>query len=74
MERARKLQQEGDIQLALHQVDFVIKGTQDTSKRKEALLLKAELLSARAEAENNFIAKNIFLSGVKTAGQEAASL
>lgn len=59
IERARELQKEGDIQLALHVVDFAIKGTDDTSKRQEALLLKADLLDTRASSVQNFIAGNI---------------
>ncbi len=74
MERARKLQQEGNVQLALHMADFAAKGAKDTPKRKEALLLKAELLDARAEAEVNTIAKNIMLVGAEQAEQEANSL
>ena len=74
MERARKLQQEGNVQLALHMADFAVKGAKDTPKRKEALLLKAELLDARAEAEVNSIARNIMLVGAEQAEQEANSL
>ena len=72
--QARKLQQEGKIQLALHVVDFAVKGARDTTKHKEALLLKAELLDARAEAEVNTIARNIMLVGAEEAEQEANSL
>lgn len=74
IDHARKLQQEGDIQLALHLADFVIKGTENVSKRKEALLLKAQLLDARAGAETNSIAKNILLVGAEAAEHEASSL
>jgi alkyl sulfatase BDS1-like metallo-beta-lactamase superfamily hydrolase len=71
---AKKLQQEGEIQLALNVVDFAIKGAKDTAKRKAALLLKAELLDARAEAEVNTIASNIMLVGAEEAEQEANAL
>ncbi|MGB2854405.1 MAG: alkyl sulfatase dimerization domain-containing protein, partial [Dehalococcoidia bacterium] len=74
IERTRKLQQEGKIQLALHLTDFIIKGTEDAPKRKEALLLKAELLDARAEAETNSIARNILLVGAEAAEQEAIAM
>jgi len=74
VERARRLQQEGNTQLALHLANFVVKATQERSKRKEALLLEAELLDARAIAETNLIARNIFLVGAEAAEQEAASL
>ena len=74
IERTRKLQQEGKIQLALHLADLVIKGTEDAPKRKEALLLKAELLDARAEAETNAIARNILMVGAEAAEQEASAM
>jgi len=59
IERARELQRKGDIQLALHVIDFAIRGTDDASKRQDALLLKADLLDARASSVQNFIAGNI---------------
>ena len=59
IERARELQQKGNIQLALHLLDFAIGGSDDASKRKEASLLKADLLDARANSIQNFIAGNI---------------
>lgn len=74
LERARELQRGGNVQLALHLADFVAKGTEDAGKRKEALLLKAELLDARADAETNLIARNIFLGGAEVAEDEAAAL
>jgi len=43
IDHAKKLQQEGEIQLALNVIDFAVKGAKDTAKRKAALLLKAEL-------------------------------
>ncbi len=66
LERASRLQQEGRIQLALHLVDSVADGTESDSKRKEALLLKASLLDARADAEPSYIARNIFRDGAKS--------
>ncbi len=74
VERARVLQQEGKTQLALHLVDLAVKGTEEGARRKEALLLEAELLDARAAAETNLIARNIFLVGAEAAEQEASSL
>jgi alkyl sulfatase BDS1-like metallo-beta-lactamase superfamily hydrolase len=70
----RELHRKGNTQLALHMADFVIKGSQDTAKRKEALLLKAELLKAKAEAEPSYIARNIFRAGTTLAKQEADKL
>ena len=57
--RAHQLQQDGDIQLALHLTDFVIKGSEDGTRRNEAIRLKADLLDARAADTQNFIAVNI---------------
>ena len=74
LQHSKKLQKEGDIQLALHLVDFVVRGANDKSKRREALLLKAELLDARADAEPSFIARNIFRNGAELARKEAGSL
>jgi alkyl sulfatase BDS1-like metallo-beta-lactamase superfamily hydrolase len=74
IERARELQKEGDIQLALHVVDFAIKGTDDVSRRREAVLLKADLLEARGDDVRNFIAGNIMRTSAHLLRQEAGSL
>ena len=71
IERARELQQEGNVQLALHLVDFAINGTNDTLKNKEALLLKADLLDARADSIQNFIAGNIMRTSASILRQGA---
>lgn len=72
--RGQQLQKAGNIQMALHLADFLIKGTADSDTRKEALRLKSTLLDAKAEAEVNTIAKNIFLAGADAAEHEANSL
>ena len=72
VERAKELKGKGRIQPALHLADFAIKGAND-SKRKEALLLKAELLDAKADAEPSFIARNIFRNGANSAREQADS-
>jgi len=74
LQRARGLQQEGNNQLALHLVDSIVKGAEDAAKRKEALLLKAELLDAKAGAEPSFIARNILRNGAELARRESSSL
>ena len=56
--RARTLQQAGDAQLALHLVDCVIDGG-DQTLAAEAQRLKSDLLATRAENEPSFIARNI---------------
>lgn len=71
LQRVRELQQEGSHQLALHLADFIIKGAKDASKRQEALLLKAELLDAKADAEPSFIARNILRNGAMSVRKEA---
>jgi alkyl sulfatase BDS1-like metallo-beta-lactamase superfamily hydrolase len=73
-QRTRQLHKEGNIQLALHLVDFVIKGTESDAERIESLLLKAELLDARADAEPSYIARNIFRDGAKSVRELAKSL
>ena len=59
IERARQLQKEGSIQLALHLTDLVVNGAEDGAERREAMLLKADLLDASAGEVGNFIARNI---------------
>lgn len=71
--RARELQNAGDPQQALHLVDFVVYGA-DAGAKKEALLLKAELLDARAEKEVNSIARNIFIISAEKAEQEGKGI
>jgi alkyl sulfatase BDS1-like metallo-beta-lactamase superfamily hydrolase len=63
--RARKLGQEGNVQLALHLTDFVINGSEEELKRREATLLKADLLDTRAKSIPNFIAGNIMRTSAR---------
>ena len=74
LKRALQLKAEGEVQLALHLVDFVIKGTLQKDQKKAALLLKAELLDARSVSEINQIARNIMLAGAEEAEQLAKRL
>ena len=74
LQEAQRLKADGKIQLSLNVIDFVVKGTQDKSVRKEALLLKSELLKARADVEPSYIARNIFRAGAALTKQEADSL
>lgn len=74
LQEAQRLKADGKIQLSLNVIDFVVKGTQDKSVRKEALLLKSELLKARADEEPSYIARNIFRAGATLSKQEADSL
>ena len=74
LQEAQRLKADGNIQLSLNLIDFVVKGTQDKSVQKEALVLKSELLRARAEAEQSYIARNIFRAGGALTKLEADSL
>lgn len=66
--RAGALGKGGDVQLALHLVDFVLDA--GAGLRREALELKMELLQALAEGERSLIARNIFLAGVRGVEKE----
>jgi len=74
LQEAQRLKADGKIQLSLNVIDFVVKGTQDKSVQKEALVLKSELLKARADVEPSYIARNIFRTGAALSKQEADSL
>ena len=63
LNRARALAREGKTQLALHLVDFVLDG--GVEPRTDALEFKAECLNRIADEEKSFIARNIFLGGVR---------
>lgn len=64
LSRAKALKEAGEIQLALHLVDFVLDNP-ETSDLSEAHSLKADLLEARASVEPSFIARNIFTRGAR---------
>ena len=74
LQEAQRLKADGKVQLSLNVIDFVVKGTQDKSVQKEALVLKSELLKARADVEPSYIARNIFRAGAALSKQEADSL
>jgi alkyl sulfatase BDS1-like metallo-beta-lactamase superfamily hydrolase len=64
LNRAETLKEAGEIQLALHVVDFILDNP-ETASLKEAHGLKADLLQARADAEPSFIARNIFATSAR---------
>jgi alkyl sulfatase BDS1-like metallo-beta-lactamase superfamily hydrolase len=70
LDRARALQGNGEAQLALHLVDVVLEGG-DESLGRDAWALKGELLRARAHAEPSFIARNILKNGADDAAARA---
>ena len=62
--RARKLRDDGDLQIACHLVDFVRKGDPEN---REAWELWRDLFTARAAAESSLMARGAFLSAVRDA-------
>ncbi|NVM18637.1 MAG: MBL fold metallo-hydrolase [Candidatus Lokiarchaeota archaeon] len=61
--RARELFEEGKFQLALHLLDVVIKGTNESSETLiDACKLKVKILKNKTGEEMSFIAKNILIS------------
>jgi len=65
LERAKILFNEGKIQLALHLLDVVIKGsTLENENLLEAYILKSQILKEKIKAEPAFIAQNSYLSGI----------
>lgn len=61
MEHAKKLYEIGKLQLALHILDIIIKGTDEMHNKilLEALNLKYKILKQKANNETSFIAANI---------------
>jgi alkyl sulfatase BDS1-like metallo-beta-lactamase superfamily hydrolase len=70
LNRAKALKEAGEIQLALHLVDFILNNS-ETSSLKDAHELKADLLQAKADVESSFIARNILLNGANRERQIA---
>ncbi len=64
LDRARKLRDDGDLQLACHLVDFVRKGDPDN---REAWELWKDLFAARATSERSLMARGAFHSAVREA-------
>ena len=64
IEQAKRLFDEGKIQLALHMVDVVIKGaTLENETLLEAYTLKKELIKIKKDEEPSYIAKNSYNMG-----------
>ena len=74
LERVRKLNREGNYQLGLNLVDYLVKGTQDNVVLKEALQLQAEMFIARAEVDKNGMAKNLYLRAAADARTRSEGL
>jgi len=72
LNRAKDLKEAGETQLALHLVDFVLDNP-ETASSKEAHILKADLLQARANEEPSFIARNTYINSVHLERQVAGT-
>lgn len=71
LERARKLQADGELQVACHLVDFVRKGDPDNV---EAWQLWRELFAARAENEQSLMARGAFYTAISEAERRLKEL
>ncbi|MCH8993494.1 MAG: MBL fold metallo-hydrolase [Chloroflexi bacterium] len=71
LERARQLQESGNLQMACHLVDWVRKGEPDNQQAWE---LWRDLFTARAEAEQSLMARGAFLRAIRDAEQRLAEL
>ena len=65
LEQAKKTIEQGNLQLALHLLDVIIKGTESENIISlEALKLKSKVLTQKAHIETSSIATNIINNGV----------
>ncbi len=64
LDRARKAQAEGDLQMACHLVDFVRRGEPEN---KQAWDLWRDLFAARASEEQSLMARGAFMAAVRDA-------
>ena len=67
LEHANKLYSEGKLQLALHILDIIIKGSneKDAKVLADALKLKLKILREKVKVESSFIATNILEKGAR---------
>jgi len=65
LKQAKKNIEEGKLQLALHLLDVIIKGTDQNNHELllEVYKLKAKVLKQKSELETSFIASNIVING-----------
>ena len=65
LEHGNKLYEQGNLQLALHMLDIIIKGSELVDKNTliEAYDLKSKILKIKAKEETSFIARNSLLNG-----------
>lgn len=76
LKRANTLFSEGKLQLALHILDIIIKGTEEQNNEAltDALNLKLKILKQKVKEESNFMAKNILQNGVDQIKQKLKEL
>jgi glyoxylase-like metal-dependent hydrolase (beta-lactamase superfamily II) len=74
IKRAEVLSGNGNPQLALHLLDYVIDSGADKALKAQALQMKSVALKALAEAETSFISRSILFNGSLTAAEEANAL
>jgi alkyl sulfatase BDS1-like metallo-beta-lactamase superfamily hydrolase len=67
LEHANRLYSEGKLQLALHILDIIIKGSDERNAKvlADALKLKLKILKEKIKVESSFITKNILEEGVR---------
>ena len=67
LEHANKLYSEGKLQLALHILDIIIKGSNEKNAKVlvDALKLKLKILKEKIKVESSFIATNILEKGAR---------
>lgn len=71
LERAQHLAAEGNYQMALHLLDFVIDGTRDAAEKRHALQLKSTNLKHLAAIETSYISRSILSISAERIEQEA---
>jgi alkyl sulfatase BDS1-like metallo-beta-lactamase superfamily hydrolase len=76
LEHAKTLFSEGKLQLALHILDIIIKGTDEQNKEvlTDALNLKLKILKQKVKEESNFMAENILQNGADQIKQRLKEL
>ena len=76
LKQAKKNIEEGKLQLALHLLDVIIKGTDQNNHELllEVYKLKAKVLKQKSELETSFIASNIVINGATVLKQKIREL
>jgi alkyl sulfatase BDS1-like metallo-beta-lactamase superfamily hydrolase len=72
LQRAESLAEEGQRQLALHLLDFVLDGAGDADLKKRAMTLKSAWLKQLAAEQTSFISRSILSISAERIEEEAA--